>query len=355
MFDPQAVALQPVEPQAVASQPMDPQAADPQTVDPQAVGFQAGGQNAFDSVGPQEAVDLWKDWPDKAPGPPVWSIDYRFRSFWSSSTSKEFGTPWSPPDGWAPLSRLKFPLSSNWHGAEIRVQQPTWDLHFEWLTPQQKGVHGEQIDVDWQLPNNDYTDLTFARERWNEGQMLDLGFDFQMVDRPLDLPAELWPTIGFRWQRFNVTCYDGLQLKENGVWLDPPLEVPGDMIAFNQQYFIGYIGGQVRGKFGLSMLPPIAWKLQGDWGFVGAYNELCEGTRQTTERTYGSMWHIAFTGEMPVTQYLSMGAQFDCTAIGTRGTHRLRDPQQSIDESWDNGVSVWSDQTAVTVFIRLRR
>jgi hypothetical protein len=346
----EAAGLQVADQQAVAPQP-----ADPKTAASQMFGLPAGDQGDVNSVGPPDAVALWKDWPDKAPGPPVWSIDYRFRSLMSSSITNEFGTPWPPPDGWSPMTRLNFPLNSNWHGVEARVGQPTWEFRLEWMMPQQ-GIHGEQNDFDWQLPTTDFTDMAYSSERWNEGQMLDFGFDFQMLDHPFGLPGELWPTIGFRWQRFDISCYDAVQVKANGDWLDPPQQLTGDTLAFNQQFYFGYIGGQLRGNLNLKVLPPFAWKFQGDWGVVGGYNSLTanDSQRESMNRTYGNMWHVAFTTEMPITQHFSIGVQFDYTKIQTHGTHRLNDPSQSIDESWDNGVSVLSDQTMLTTFLRLR-
>ena len=163
--------------------------------------------------------------------------------------------------------------------------------------------------------------------------MLDLGFDFQMLDQPVQLPVEVWPTIGFRWQRFDILCYDAVQMKADGEWLDPPRGLTGDTLVFNQQFYFGYIGGQLRGKLDLRVVLLIVWKFQGDWGVVGAYNVLSESERQSIKRTYGNMWRLAFTSEMPVTQHFSVGLQFDYTKIQTHGTHRLNDPQQSTDES----------------------
>jgi len=330
------------------------------TIASETIGPNASVAGDPNSVAPADAVELWKDWPDSdgSTDRTIWSIDYRFRSLVDSKTGKEFGTPWPPPNGWAPLSELSFPLNSNWHGLEVRARQPTWELHGEWLTPQQ-GIQGDMSDFDWRFPDRDFTDFAKASTRWNDGQMLDLGLDLQLFDRPFNLPCEIWPTVGFRWQRFNVTAYDMTQLVQDGQWLNPPVETLGDAIDFNQQYYVVYVGGQIRGTLDLRVLPPIAWKFQGDWGDTSAYNIdhhlLGVVNRYSMERTQGGLCHFGLTTEMPILQHLSMGFQVDYTKIETTGKHRLSSPSEGIDETWDNGVSVRSEQTALTAFVRLQR
>ena len=113
------------------------------------------------------------------------------------------------------------------------------------MTPQQS-IDGQLSDYDWTAgppqAGQDYTDRGFAQERWVDAQMIDLGLDFQLTDCAFKLPIEIWPTIGFRWQRFDLTCYNGVQVKYDNQWLDPPDEYPGDVITFNQQFYTGYPG-----------------------------------------------------------------------------------------------------------------
>ncbi len=315
----------------------------------------------FGTVEPSAASELWRDWPASAlaaaPNPPVWTIDYRFRSMVRSRTSYEFGTPEPPPSGWAPLSQLNFPLDSYWHGLQVGVEKPTWAIHFEWLFPQQ-GIQGNLSDYDWLNPGAPFTDLGYAQQRWTEGQMLDLAFEFQLADRPFGLPVEVWPVGGFRWQRFDIMCYDLAQVKSDDVWLDPPYTFAGDVLTLNQQYYMGYVGGQLRSKLELGWLPPIALKFQGDWGGTGAYNVdhhlLREGDRYTMECTQGGAVHLGLTVEALVHRHLSLGVQADYLEIRTHGTHRLLNVPEDVDETWDNGVSVSSDQTWLTAFVKLR-
>ncbi len=301
--------------------------------------------------------DPWTDWPDPDFPRTAWTIDYRFRTLASSCTSYEFGTLEAPPAGYSPISRLDFPINSSWHGVELGYRRPRWAIHGEWLTPQQ-GIHGELADFDWRAPDQPFTDLGLVKQRWTEGQMADLGTEFQLIERCFSLPVEFWPTAGFRWQRFNITAYDLMQVKWNGQWLDPPYSETGDIITFNQQYYIGYVGGQLRTTLRSEMLPPLLLRLQGDWGATEAYNVdhhlAREGDRYTMERTHGDAWHIGLVAEMPFSPRLSLGFQVDHLEIRTTGTHHHYNAPEGEDWTWDNGVAVSSDQTSYGAFVRLR-
>ncbi|MEN6405181.1 MAG: omptin family outer membrane protease [Thermoguttaceae bacterium] len=313
-----------------------------------------------------EAERLWQGWTDPfdrfwntSPGPCYWSIDYRFRGLCESMTAYEFGTGPGESPVYSPISRLKFPLNSCWHGLKVGVDRPTWASHFEWMMPQQ-GIQGDLKDYDWRLASQKaFTDLGYADERWTEGQMIDLDLEFLIWDRPFNWPLQLWPIGGFRWQRFDIMTYDLTQVKFNNVWLDPPYRESGNIISFNQQYYTAYIGGQIRTKFDeSSVLAPITVTLQGDWGHVEAYNIdhhlVREGDRFTMDRTAGDAWHTALIVEAMLNLRLSVGFQADYTEIFTTGTHRYVNQPLDVDESWTNGVRVTSHQTWMTAFVRLR-
>ena len=286
------------------------------------------------------------------PPPSMWTIDYRFRTLAASDTAYEFGTPDPPPTGYAPLSQLNFPINSCWHGLRVGYQEPTWDAHFEWMTPQQ-GILGQFSDYDWEVAGNPYTDLGFAKERWVDGQMIDFGMEFLWTDRAFNLPIEIWPTAGFRWQRFNLMCYDAVQVKYDNVSLDPPDLYPGDILTFDQQYYMGYLGGQFRTR-----LRTVRLTFQADWGYTWANNIdhhlLREGNRYTMDNTQGNSWHIAFTAEVPLSPIVSGGFQVDHMQIRTTGTHHLLNLPSGEDSTWDNGVSVSSNQTSIMAFLRFR-
>ncbi len=332
----------------------------------------ADGQGLNGATDPAlaQSTELWKDslaaqespatqdylW-FPALGPRTWTIDYRFRTIFDSSTTYEFGTPPYYETQHTPLSRLNFPLDSYWHGIQLGLQKPTWDVHIEWLFPQQ-GIHGTMEDYDWRYPNQDFTDLGYMDERWTDGQMLDLGFDFQLSEHPFGLPLEIWPTLGFRWQRFNIMNYDLVQVKFEDEWLDPPYTESGNIISFNQQYYSFYLGGQFRSKLETKYLPPIALTIQMDWGSTNGYNVdhhlVREGDRYTMESTRGSCWHAGFTAEALISEHFSAGIQADYLEIRTRGTHREYNAPLNVDYTWDNGVLASSNQTWLTAFLRIR-
>jgi hypothetical protein len=320
--------------------------------------------DAAPQLAPSVAEEAWQDYEDfgikflcEPPGPEYWTLDYRCRAFCSSFTAYEFGTPPDLAPSHSPLSRLIFSLNSCWHGLMLAKETPTWGVQFEWLMAGQY-IQGDLEDYDWRYADRDFTDLGYMRERWTEGQMLDFTYKFRLFDQPFHLPCGVWPIVGFRWQRLDVVAYELEQVKYDNVWVDPPYTDSRDIITLNQQYFIGYGGGQIRGQFQWGILPPIVWTLQGDWGYTHAYNIdhhlVREGDRYTMERTQGDCWHVAATVEALVTNRFSLGAQFDHLQISTTGTHHFLNDPYGIDETWDNGVRVWSKQTWITGFLRFR-
>jgi hypothetical protein len=320
-----------------------------------------------DDVQRPYATELWETWSDNVdlfwsepPGPLVLTVDYRFRTLYNSTMTDEFATIDLPPSKWAPTTQQSFPINSVWHGFQIGLEQADCAAHFEWMTPQ-KANPGNYSDFGWQMPDHEFTDMGYAQQRWTEGQMLDLGYEFRLFERLFDLPFEVWPAIGFRWQRFNLTCHDEVQFKYANQWLDPPIVWDGDVSTFNQQYYMGYFGLQFRGKleFESERLPTIAWTLQGDGGFTGAYNRehylIGDDDWYAMDTTHGGCWHVALTAEaLFCRERLSVGFQADYLGISTFGKHHILSIPDGIDETWSNGVSVWSRQTWLTAFFKVR-
>ena len=284
------------------------------------------------------------------------------------------------------MSRLVFPLDSSWYGLEINFHGPKSELHFEWMTPQQ-GIDGRLEDYDWIPPpgsfvmsgggystgptaktpfvfdpafmqsGGTFTDLGYARERWIDGQMLDLDWKVRRWKSFFGLPVETWPLVGFRWQRFHLMCYDGIQVKSGNRWLTEPETYEGDVIAFHQQYYIGYLGSQFRGRLAADWRPPVDVIFQWDLGYADGYNKdhllLREGDRYTMENTAGLASHLAISVEAELNKRWSVGFQADLLAIDTKGTHRWYNKPEGIDQSWPNGVEVSSRQTWLGLFVRL--
>jgi hypothetical protein len=286
-----------------------------------------------------------------------WSIDYRARQLHNSVTSYEFGMPEYEPQHWSPLSRLVFDMDSTWHGLQIQRRTEKTDLRFEWLTPMGNNINGNMNDFDWMIPGAGFTDLGITRERWNDGQMIDLNLQYRLLDHLSILPVEFWLSGGFRWQRFNITAFDAIQVKENNVWPLDPWTYAGDVITFNQQYYTEYIGGEFRTTLAWIPALPLELRLGGDYGGTQAYNVdhhlLREGDRYTMESTSGDTLHYTASAEIQLRKNLSIGAQYDQLFIRTQGHHRYLNEPYGIDETWDNGVRVRSDQSWFTVYLRL--
>ena len=286
-----------------------------------------------------------------------WTIDYRYRAMVSSGITSTFGTSTPPPAGYSPLTQLNFPINSNWHGVRVGYERPNWKAHFEWMAPQ-ASIGGDMSDYDWNFSSppkteQQYTDLGFASERWVDAQMIDLGLDYKLCDCVFQLPIEVSPMIGFRWQRFNLDGYDGVQVKDNNRWLDPADVYSGDVLSFNQQFYMGYLGAQFRTR-----VRSVLVTFEADWAYTWGYN-IAHPLYQandlyTMEATEGNTWHIGLTAEVPVTCHFSVGFQCDHTEIRTSGTHRSQQYSIGQDTSWDNGVAVSSNQTSLMAFLRLR-
>jgi hypothetical protein len=333
--------------------------------------------NSDDYVQHPQAAGLWENWSDKGnlfwsepPGPLALTIDYRIQPMFNSYTSYQFGTPPRPgTDRYAPLSKLDWSLNSTWTGFRFGLEKADSAAHFEWLTPMGSNINGKIDDFDWSGADRAPASLSSSPEQWNDGQMLDLQYEFRLLKRPLGTPVDVWPMIGFRWQRFNMTSYEGDQIINDGT-LGPDLPPvgyhwPGIEGTFKQEYSIGYLGVQVRGRLETRILPPIAWTLQGDWGYTQANNvdhhisgyEDDGVHRFTMEDTHGDALHFGLTVEsLFCRDRFSIGLQADYMEINTTGSHRWVMSGDTIpwDETWSNGVSVSSHQTSLTVFLRFR-
>ncbi len=218
-----------------------------------------GGTNSAESA---YAAKLWQGWSDPferfwttAPAATSWTIEYRIQQMFDSRTSYQFGTPpqFGPPQ-YAPVSKLDWSLDSTWTGLRVGVQKPNWDVYFEWLTAMGQGINGNMDDFDWSGPNTDPASLSSSPERWNDGQKVEIEAEYKWWKCVLGVPVELWPLVGFRFQRFDMTAHDGDQLINDGTLGPgiPPVGYhwTGDMGTFNQQYYMGYAGAQLRAAIG---------------------------------------------------------------------------------------------------------
>jgi hypothetical protein len=172
---------------------------------------------------------------------------------------------------------------------------------------------------------------------------------------------------GFRFQRFDMVDYDGVQLINDGTLgpLVPPVGYhwTEQMGTFNQQYYIGYLGAQLRTVIQRVDHSPITVTLQADYGATAGYNvdhhisgyEAMGIHRFTMDSTSGGTLHFALIAETPLSARASLGLQADYAEISTTGSHHwVETGATNVDETWSNGVSVSSNQMSITAFLRLR-
>ena len=318
----------------------------------------------FNDPGKQQlAEQAWEGYRDpgvrfwmEPPGPVALTIDWRVLTMFDSHTSYQFGTP--PQLGgaqYAPISELDWSLDSTWTGFRFGLEKA--DSADSLRVADADGHRWKNGRLRLVLaPIGDPDSLSRSPERWTDGQMLDLEYEFRLLQRPSRLPVEVWPMIGFRWQRFDLMAHDGDQLINDGT-LGPDLPPVGyhwteDECSFNQQYSIGYVGAQLRGRLETRILPPIALTAQGDWGYAQANNvdhhisgyEAMGIHRYTMDNTHGSALHFRLTAEsLFCRDRVSIGIQADYMEITTTGSHHWvvsDDTTTLADETWSNGVSV---------------
>ena len=305
----------------------------------------------------------WTIWSD-APKPPVqqvWTVDYRARQMFDSSTSYEFGTPeWSGPGGFSPLSKLDYALDSPWHGLQIGVEMPNVHVYAEFFVPMHDRIDGQIADFDWNIlpPYDDPTRLdsyTLSEERWCNGLSLDWQAECKLSDTILDMPVEFWPLVGMQYQRFDIRS-SGINYVVPALGPQPAYDGV-DVFTFDQQYFSVFFGGQLHNTTRLGRIP-IDMTFQLDGGPTAGYkieqHLLRTGERFTIDDTRGGMWHVGFAAEAHLTDQFSVGFQADYLDIRTTGTHHLLNEPMGEDYTWANGVIVKSHQSTVTAFVRWR-
>jgi hypothetical protein len=283
----------------------------------------------------------------------------KVKRYLHSHTTYQFGDPQNPRIN--PLSRLEFPLNSYWGGLEMSWRKPGYALNLELMTNLSHQTDGGKFkDSDWLAPGRlmVYDEQNCRMER---SFTFDMNADFSLAER-LSLPKglDLRPTLGARWQRFTLVAHDGYQvaLGPDGKW-DTDYIFVGDSIWFRQDYVMGYLGLKLMADL------PAIWPqgangkrtqafLQGDWGPVAGQNKdrhLLRGDRVTEESTKGDAWHLALGLKVPVGGWGAVNLSCDYLRIRTTGDHRWMDTEDgyAVDETWSDGVKVWSDQIAFSL------
>ena len=143
------------------------------------------------------------------------------------------------------------------------------------------------------------------------------------------------------------------------VWFLEPLTTAGNAIRFWQEYYQYYAGGQLHVDLPSgALLPRARLTFQGDWAHIQGFNFdhhlLREGIFITRQNTNGNAWHVGVTAEIFLSDYFTVGVEGEYTQIRTAGSHHFINEPLGIDQTWSRGVHVSSEQTAITVFLRLR-
>ncbi|ADK84167.1 conserved hypothetical protein [Desulfarculus baarsii DSM 2075] len=289
----------------------------------------------------------------------VWSVDAKVKRLFDSYTSYEFGNP--DPPYQEPLSRLEFALDSWWAGVEITRWTPRWSVGLQIMRNLTDKVDGVMADSDWLDPDHTKVRTVYSESDVRLKPCYDVRAWADVSLAPwLPLPAglDLRPVGGLRWQRLDMIAFNLRQweiLPSDYVYF---YGYPGDSIRFRQIYWQWFIGLKLDWRPLPTDYPGLRLSLQGDWAYVRGENKdqhlLREGNRITEESTSGQAWRAALGLEVPLGHNFSLELEAEYLTIDTTGSHHFTnnvDPY-TVDETWDNGVRVWSQQCSVMLALR---
>jgi len=284
-----------------------------------------------------------------------WSAELKVKRFFSSHTSYEFGNPEPPYQ--APLSRLEFPMNTWWVGGEFRRRFPRFSVGLEVFgsIPMESDLVFK--DSDWS--NDAHPDVkdiySEAQCRVEPSYMVRGDVDLKIADW-VGLPVwfDLRPVVGVRWQNLNFLVHNGVQVYPAPWDNTPPDPYPGDCIRFEQTYWQYFLG--LRMSYDLGRHVRVSrLKLQGqlDWANIQGDNKdrhlLRQGNRWTYEKTSGTAWHASLGIKHGLTKNINAGLEMEYLRIHTTGSHQWVHDVGNANESWVNGVSVWSEQMSVMI------
>lgn len=288
---------------------------------------------------------------DRLSLPKNWEAEVGLQRFLMSHTSYEFGNPQKPFQ--QPLSRLEFPLNTWWIDLRLRRTCPRWSIGTRAGFSVAKNTDGRMEDSDWENPNSPDTITTYSKSACRaEGNYLFRNDVDVNISDWLGLPKyfEIRPLFAFEFQRLSLMAHDGVQWDlMNGTGV---LSMQGDAIHFRQDYYMYQIG--LKGVYdGFKIGKHINIKAHGeaDWGPVLGYNEdhhlLREGDRFTYEKTSGNSLYFAGGLDLVVAKTITIGITMDYLFIRSTGVHRFSNIPEQTDQTWSDGVRVWSDQTSL--------
>lgn len=295
------------------------------------------------------AIAAAKD--EKAPAPEKkWSAELQVKRYFGSHTSYEFGTSGHPY--WAPLSRLEFPMNTWWLGGEVRRSFSRFSVGTE-------ALFAVPMDSDLSFKDSDWTDSehTNVKTIYSEAQcrvepsyMIRGDVDLKIADW-VGLPGsfDLRPVAGFRWQRLDFEVHNAVESLPA-----PPFHAPGNVIRFRQTYWQYFLGIKASYDLGKHIdVPRLKLLGQLDWAYAEGSNSDDHllrgdgGNRMTYEKTKGDAWHASLALKAGLSENINAGLEFEYLRIMSIGTHQWQHDIYNTDESWDNGVKVWSEQMSM--------
>lgn len=292
----------------------------------------------------------------------AWSVELYVKRYFVSHTSYEFGNPYPPFQ--EPLSRLEFPMNTWWAGGEFRRRFSRFSAGVEVSAT-------VPMESDLSFKDSDWSDTEYfwikdiysqAQCRLQPSYMARVDVDLKIGDW-LKMPVwfDLRPVAGVRWQYLDFLVHNGVQTYPAPWSNAPPEPLPGNIIHFKQTYWHYFLG--IKAVYDMEKhirFPRLKVIGQLDGAYVDGNNSdehLLRGdggSRMTYERTIGGALHASLGIKVGLTENISAGFEIDYLRIHSTGSHQWQHDVYGIDQSWDNGVKVWSDQAGMMMNVEYR-
>ena len=299
-----------------------------------------------------------------------WSFDAGLQRFIMSHASYAIGN--TAPPNQEPLSRLQFPFNTWWLELELRRTCPRWSIGTRAGLSVDHNSDGRMKDTDWLRTESPETVTSYSESacRVEESYLFREDVDVNISDW-LRLPPsiEIRPLFAFEYQRLNLMAHDGvlwetghypLDIQDGPIAHEDIIEsggIEGDFIHFRQDYYLFLIG--LRGSCDLvkpSKYITIRLRGEADWGPALAYYEdhhlIRQGDMFSACKGRGNAIYFLTGIEMVFAKSVTFGISMDYTQIKTTtATVTHWNIPMHENESWDEGVKMWSDQTSLTAHV----
>jgi hypothetical protein len=284
--------------------------------------------------------------------PKNWEFGLEMKRLVASHTSYEFGA--NGGDFSRPISRLEFPVNTWWLNFDVRRTCPRWSVGGRAGFSVNRNSNNWMIDSDWDSEGSEHflSDYSKGYDDIREALLFRGDVDVNISDW-LRLPPslELRPLFAFQFQRFYIVSHDDIAWSyAKGTVSD----LRGNTVSFRQDWYTYMIGMRGSYSFNLSKYMTVKIKGEADWGPAIGHSEdhhILRGDRFSYEDTLGNALYFLTGLDMTVSKTITMGIGIDYLWIRTSGTRRSWDPSTNTNESWTDGVHVWSDQLGLTAHV----